>query len=144
VDLLGGDLARHAQLTLISKLSGKNLLFKEALTRKLDLLRAELAGPAPTPLERLLAERVAACRLHLHYLEMVYAQKDSMSLDLAAYYQRGLSAAQRRYLAAIKALALVRTLAVPALQVNIARQQVNVVGPPVPGGSETVRSIEDG
>ena len=128
VDLLGGDLARHAQLTLISKFSGKNLLFKESLTRKLDLLRAELAGPAPTPLERLLAERVVACWLHLHHLEMVYAQKDSMSLDLGAYYQRGLSAAQTRYLAAIKTLALVRKLAVPVLQVNIARKQVNVAG----------------
>jgi hypothetical protein len=36
--------------------------------------------------------------------------------------------AHRRYLSAIKALALVRRLAVPVLQVNIARKQVNVAG----------------
>ena len=34
----------------------------------------------------------------------------------------------RRYLSALKTLALVRKLAVPVLQVNIARKQVNVAG----------------
>jgi len=51
VDMLGGNLAKQAQLTLINKFSGQNLLFRESLTRKLDLLRDELAGPSPTPLE---------------------------------------------------------------------------------------------
>jgi hypothetical protein len=129
VNELGGDLARQAQLHLIAKFSGENLLFKESVRHKLDLLRAELAGPSPTPLEGLLVERVVACWLHLHYLEVIYANKESMSLEMGAYYQRCLSAAQKRYLAAIKALALVRKLAVPVLQVNIARKQVNVAGP---------------
>jgi hypothetical protein len=131
VDLLGGNLARYAQLTLIEKFSGQNLLFKESLARKLELLRAELAGPNPEPLERLLVERVLACWLHLHHLEQVYAQQDGMSLELGSYYQRCLSAAQKRYLAAIKTLAMVRKLAVPVLQVNIANRQVNVAGPSV-------------
>lgn len=120
VDLLGGDLARQAQLTLIDRYSGKNLLVKEALTRKLEVMRAELAGQAPTPLERLLVDRVVTCWLHLHHLEALYADKDSMPLGLGSYYQRGISAAQRRYLGAIKALALVCRLAVPVLQVNVA------------------------
>jgi hypothetical protein len=128
VDLLGGDLARQAQLTLINKFSGKNLLFQESLTRKLDLMRAELGGANPTPLEKLLVERVVACWLHLHHLEIIYASKESMSLELGAYYQRSLSAAHKRYLSAIKTLAVVRKLAVPVLQVNIARKQVNVAG----------------
>jgi hypothetical protein len=128
VDLFGGDLARQAQLTLLSKFSGKNLLYKESLTRKLELLRAELSGPSPTPLERLLVDRVVTCWLHLHHLEMIYAQKESMTLELGSYYQRCISSAQKRYLAAIKTLALVRKMAVPVLQVNIARKQVNVAG----------------
>ena len=96
---------------------------------KVDALRAELAGQAPTALERLLAERIAVCWLHLHHLELVYAGKDSMSLELGAYYQRSLSAAQKRYLSAIKTLATVRRLALPVLigQVKIAGQQVNKV-----------------
>src|SRR5262245_29967602 len=136
VDLLGGDLAKQAQLTLVTKFSGQNLLFKESLTRKLDLLRDELAGPNPTPLERLLVERVVACWLHLHHLETIYAGKESMSLELGSYYQRSISSAQKRYLAAIKTLALVRKLAIPVLQVNIARKQVNVAGPSVATESE--------
>jgi len=36
--------------------------------------------------------------------------------------------AQRRYLAAIKALAMVRRLGIPAVQINVADQQINVMG----------------
>jgi hypothetical protein len=129
VDMLGGDLARQAQLTLIAKFSGKNLLWKESLTRKLDLLRTELTGATPTPLERLLVERVVTCWLQLHHLEILYANKENMILELGTYYQRSIDRAQKRYLSAIKALALVRKLAVPVLQVNIAKKQVNVAGP---------------
>jgi hypothetical protein len=123
-----GDLAEQTQLNLVNKVSGQNLLIKESLTRKLDLLRAELAGPTPAPLERLLADRIVTCWLHLHQLEINYAVKDSMSVEMANYYQRSLSSAQKRYLAAIKTLAAVRKLAVPALQVNIAKRQVNIAG----------------
>ena len=40
-----------------------------------------------------------------------------------------MDATNKRFLAAVRTLALVRKLAVPALQVNIARRQVNVVAP---------------
>jgi hypothetical protein len=129
VDALGGDLARLAQQTLVDKFSGQNLLFQETLRCKLDLLREELSGPNPTPLERLRVERVVSCWLYLHHVEMRCCQKESMSLAVGSYLERSLSATQKRYLAAIKTLALVRKLAVPVLQVNIGRKQVNVAGP---------------
>ena len=128
VDMLGGDLARQAQDQLIRKFAGKNHLFAEALPRKLASLRAELGGPDPSPPERLLVERIVSCWLFLHHLETVYGSAvGSLSLDQGTYYQRSIQRAQRNYLAAIKALAVVRKLAVPALQVNIARKQVNVL-----------------
>lgn len=134
VDRLGGNLARQAQLVLIDKFCGKNLLYRESLPRKLELLRADLAGPNPTPLERLLAERVVACWLHLHHLEAIYYGTDGMALELARHYQRCISQAQRRYLAAVKTLAAVRKLALPVLQVNVAEsQQINVGAPPAGG-----------
>jgi len=40
--------------------------------------------------------------LHLHHLEAIYSGKESMSLDLGSYYQRCITSAQKRYLAAIK------------------------------------------
>src|SRR5438067_853240 len=58
VDVLGGDLAQQARLALIDKFSGQNLVFRETIPRKLDALRAELEGPDPSPLERLLVDRV--------------------------------------------------------------------------------------
>jgi hypothetical protein len=137
VDALGGDLAKQAQLALINKFSGENLMLRESVTRKLELMRNELAGPNPAPLERLLIERIVACWLHLHHLEMVYAGKESISLELGLYYQRSISSAQTRYLGAIKTLALVRKLAVPVLQVNIAKKQVNVAGSCVTADSES-------
>jgi hypothetical protein len=124
-----GDMSRHAENTLIGKLAGKDVAVREGLRCKMEALRAELAGPTPTPLERLLVQRNVACWLHLYNLEMTYNSKDGMSLELAAHYQRCIDRAHKRYLSAIKTLAVVRKLAVPVLQVNIARKQVNVVGP---------------
>jgi hypothetical protein len=83
--------------------------------RKLDRLRDELLGPRPMPLERLLVERVVSCWLYLEYLEFVFYNKESVTLELGACYQQSISAAQKRYLAAIKSLAVVRRLAVPVL-----------------------------
>jgi hypothetical protein len=128
IDSLGGNLARNAMETLLGKYAGKNLLAREAITHKLDQMRAELAGPNPSPLETLLVERIVATWLHLSHLETLYAGKDSMSLELGSYFQKCISAASKRHLAAVKALAVIRRLAIPALQINVARKQVNVAG----------------
>ena len=66
VDWLGGDLARQATQSVVNAAAGEDLVFREALARKLELLRDELAGPEPTPIERLLVERVVACWLHVY------------------------------------------------------------------------------
>ena len=129
VDAWGGDLAKQAQLMLVDKFSGKNLVWQETLPRKLDALRRELSGANPTPLERLLVERIVSCWLHLHQLEIVYTNTEDLSCELGIYYERCITSAQKRYLAAIKSLALIRKLAVPVLQVNIAKEQVNMAGP---------------
>jgi hypothetical protein len=129
VEALGGNLARIAEDALVVALGGDDLALKMAIGAKLEALRKELLGPSPTPIERLLAERAVACWLHVQEAEVRYAlnQKD-MTLRQGDYHQRRMDAANRRYLAALKALALVRKLAVPALQVNIARKQVNIAG----------------
>jgi hypothetical protein len=144
-----GNLAAHAERILIEKFSGKDLTVKEGVRRKLESLRAELGGPSPTPLERLLVERIALCWLHLHHLEVVYGSKESMTLDLGVYFQKCIDRAHRRYLSSIKTLAVVRKLAIPVLQVNIAKKQVNVAGtcPPTenerkPQGQQTIASTE--
>jgi hypothetical protein len=138
VDMFGGNLAEQAELSLIDAAAGDNLAFKEALSRKLELLRAELAGPNPTPIERLLAERAVACWLQVQDADVRYAQgQKGCTFAQGEYYQRRMDHAHRRYLSALKTLAVVRKMAVPVLQVNIAKRQVNVAGScPVAAGEK--------
>jgi hypothetical protein len=48
-----------------------------------------------------------------------------MSLAQSEHAQRRMDRAHQRHLSTLKTLATVRRLAVPALQINVARQQVN-------------------
>ena len=123
---LHGNLAVLVEKTLVRAATEKNLFFREALTRKLELLRAELAGPTPTPIERLLAEHATMCWLWMQCDEARYAQAEKRSLTLDEFYQRKLDRAHKRYLAAIKTLALVRKMAVPVLRAEMARPSIRL------------------
>ncbi len=129
VEAFGGNLASYAQGLFVKSLSGEDLCVREAIQAKLAAMRKELLGESPTPVERLLVERVVACWLQVQDADIRYAGAKDLNIKQADYHQRRMDATHRRYLAALKALALVRKLAVPALQVNIARKQVNVVTP---------------
>ena len=88
-----GDLANTARESLIRALSGdKNLVVQEAHARKCTALTAELAGPQPSPLERLLVERIVLCWLHLHYDEALYVQHlDKLTLRQDEFFQQRIS-----------------------------------------------------
>jgi hypothetical protein len=120
------SLAGHVRAALLKMVAGNNLLQRELIAREIDQLKAELLGPAPTAVERLLAERVAVGWLQVQEadLRLAAARADERSDVL----QRRSDHAHRRFLAALRALAAVRRLAAPALQVNIAEKQVNVAG----------------
>lgn len=137
IDLLAGDLARWAETSFVNAISGEDLSVREAIHAKLNMLRKELLGENPTPIERLLVERVVACWLQVQDAEIRYAQvQGQLSIKQADFHQRRMDATSKRYLAALKALALVRKLAVPVLQINIARKQMNVAAPAaVPKGA---------
>jgi hypothetical protein len=94
-------------------------------------LRADLAGVAPSPVERLLADRVALTWLHLHTAEALAVEREGqLTLAQLDYHGRRCERLHRQFLAAAKALALVRRLQVPALlaQINVAAgPQLNIV-----------------
>jgi hypothetical protein len=123
-----GNLSLQVEASLIKDVAGTDLAFKEGLGHKMSKLRSDLAGPDAEPLERLLAERIALCWLSVHDAEVRFAQAKDLSINQATFWQKRIDSAHRRYLSAIKTLATVRKLALPAVQVNIARKQVNVVG----------------
>lgn len=108
----------------------ENLLVREATRRQAEALRRELAGPSPTPLEKLLVERIVVCWLASHYSDRTAMAKlaEGCSFGEGDFWRKAQDSANKRFLAACKALATVRKLALPVLQMNVAQQQVNVAG----------------
>lgn len=76
------------------------------------------------PLARLLCEQVALCWLRLQATEHQYQNvSTSKEIVVLEFVDRRLSAAQRRYLRAIEALARVRRLGIN-VQINVANQLI--------------------
>jgi hypothetical protein len=108
-----GDLAGQAQAALVTLAAGPNVLLAESLLRKLQALKDELGGESPSPLERLLVERVTATWLQVSYFDGLLAQARGVSECQAKMLQRQQDAAHRRHLSAVKTLATVRKLLTP-------------------------------
>ena len=115
ITALGGDLAQRAERALVERIAGEQLGFREGILAKLEMLRTELAGPRPTPIERLLVERVVACWLQVYHADAIAAQAENVAPVMGDYNQRRQDRAHRRFLSAIRALATVRRLALPTL-----------------------------
>ena len=111
------DIARTYRKFLAKTASGKDPLVEEAFVRQAELLAVEVAGENPSPLEVLLAQRIAS----------LWALTELQEALMSAYYgghtknippsyllqmAKLQESAGRRYLAAIKALAQVRKLQV--------------------------------
>jgi hypothetical protein len=126
------NLSRLAEGLFIERMSrDEDLAAKEAMKRQLACMREEVAGDNPSPLERLLAERVVATWLQVQLFEGMYASAmyKSMTLTQADYQQKRVDKAHRRHLSAVKALAQIRKMG-PAVQINIAERQMNLVQSP--------------
>ncbi len=101
---------------------------KKSLRDEICDLADELAGPRPSAVERVLAETAATSWFAFRIHEAQYAGSitgEGMTLAQSEHAQRRMDRAHRRFLSTVKTLAVVRRLAVPALQINVARQQVN-------------------
>ena len=127
VDTVGSP-AEWLRQSLILQASEGNVLAQEAMRRKIAAVRAELEGESPTPVERLLAERASLCWFMANWHESVFTNAGGWPEHQAELQQRKIDRAHARFLSAVRTLAQVRKLAVPALQVNIAKNQVNVAG----------------
>jgi hypothetical protein len=109
-----GDLAQHAEAALGMLVAGNNLLLAESLKRTLSAMKTELGGQVPSPLERLLIERVTATWLQVNYFDGLVAQAKETKNAHWRVLERHRDSAGRRHLAAIKALATIRKLLAPA------------------------------
>ena len=102
--------------------AGGNEVAKEVTARKLKALRRQLRGPDPSPLEDLLATRIALNWLTLYYAEMIYATPHARSRGACrwtpgTHCQERIDRCQKRYLSAIRALAQLRRVAITVARV---------------------------
>ena len=123
------DPAKVAERSAVGLYASKDdLLAQEAIPRVLEEMRSELEGKDPTPLERLLVERVVATWLQVQCYETLYAQNATkMTMAWGEHHQRRIDRAHNRHLSAVRALAQVRKMG-PAVQINIAEKQINTAG----------------
>jgi hypothetical protein len=129
------DVAYTAHTQMARAVAPPNdLLLVEVMPRRVAMLQRELEGPNPSPLERLLCERIATCWLAVYLFDAAAIQTGAdgrqPSLQALELDERNKSRAHRRYLDACVALAKVRRLLGPvSQQVNIAEagaSQINV------------------
>jgi hypothetical protein len=105
-----GDLARHVEAAWVDLLAGDDPLGREAVRRRADQLRRELASPGAPAAEALLADLAVA-----NWLEVQHSQHAQASgASGAAARRRRSESAQRRFLAAVKALTTLQGLAARA------------------------------
>lgn len=120
----------------LDKIAGKNLLLSQSVRRHVEQLKLDLAGPSPSPLEKLLAERIAACWLGVHYAEFAEAAGDAGGGKEAQMRLKRLDAANKRFLAATKALAVSRRLTA-GLKIEIRHTHGSPPGVPEGAGAGT-------
>lgn len=104
------DLVAISEQAWLNKLSEGNLVLSESLRRQVGQLKLDLVGATPTPLEKLLADRIVAAWLAVHYAEICEASRESSGGKLAAMRLKRLESANKRFHAAIKSLAVARRL----------------------------------
>lgn len=144
-----GDMAARAVGALIGKMTQDDFLRAGGIRRHMEAMKANLSGPNPTPLEVLLIDRVCACWLHSAYFEgRLAASLGTSTLKQQESHQRQIDSAHKRYLAALKALAQIRKLQLPTVQINVGEKQVNIGtfnGPNAPDVAAPVAfdSVED-
>jgi hypothetical protein len=108
-----GDMVSDAERSLLRLAVGSNLVAKEAITRQAADLRTRLATTAPSELERLLIDRIAISWIEVYLADSNLALRlltDSGAAPGTQAAEKRLDRAHQRYLAAVKALAVVSKL----------------------------------
>lgn len=124
-----GDMARTTQQQILDNVQGPALI-KESIARGLEVMREDLRFEEASALEKLLIEQIILSWLHFHTIQWGYETNSNQGTTLqnAAFLERRLNGAQRRYLRAIETLARIRKMG-PAVQINIAKRQLNLSRP---------------
>ena len=127
-DMHLGFMVRRTRDAIVDRMASKPAI-RGRIRDEAEVLRKDLLGDDPTPLERLLVDRIVVTWLQVQYCDFNYGVRKDLSVAQSEHASRYQDRVQRRHLAACKALAQVRKLEVN-IQVNIAEKQINVMGMP--------------
>lgn len=130
-----GNLAKISELAQIKTIAQRDKLGVGLFVRYVNALKEEIAGASPTPLERLAAERVVQCWLQVQHCDMACSDVN-MPLPQLRFWASRQDAAHRRFISAMKALVMVRTLLPSATP----RPAAGIPRLPEPEAGDTVES----
>jgi hypothetical protein len=98
---------------------------RKLVLQEYESVRRDLEASAESPLEQRLAREVALCWLDLTYSRFHHAHFLTVSPEAVSHWSGRVDAAQRRFLRAANALANMRRLKLPPIQLNVAQNQIN-------------------
>lgn len=106
------DLSGKVQNDLLESLAQNSYFGQESYRQKLAAMRDNLGWATASELEKILIEQVCLNWLRLNFIEIVHREKtkESHTIEWGNYWDRTLSAAQKRHLRACESLAKVRKL----------------------------------
>ncbi len=121
------SLAVRSWVDLLAPTGPGSEITRRTIEKEIERKRTEVAGEDASPLERLLAERVALCWVAATYADAEYTRKlkEGMSFREGEYYSKRCEQTNRQLLKAIESLARVRRLLTP-MQINIGQNQINL------------------
>jgi hypothetical protein len=109
-----GDLGKTVENMLLAAIAKVDLATQESIRRHAERLRGELRGPAPSPLEKLLVDRLLADWLATYTFDVLTTQELSLAQDPFGLVREGNTkrheSAHHRLLRSAKMLAEVRRL----------------------------------
>jgi hypothetical protein len=103
-----GMASRYVEALHLDVLAGDDALVRESIRRQADQLRRDLAGPHPAAAESLLVDLVVSNWLQVQCTELAQAGAPGGSILQARHRSQRAESAQRKFLAAMKALAVLR------------------------------------
>lgn len=125
----GGHAVISACITWYASMAkDNNALFDKLAEQRIndaEAMREALEGPNPSPIERLLVERVVVCHTALAAVE---GRSYGLPVNIGECGHAHVDRLQKRYLDALKALAQVRRMKLPAAPVFVGGQHVHVEG----------------
>lgn len=104
-----GDVTRHVQMLLIEILGEESIATRESVKMKMVRLRTQLRYQHSDPLERLLIEQVVLTMLDVS-IQQIGSSQPHVKETLQRRWERRMDRAQKRHLAAVSALAELRSL----------------------------------